>query len=96
MISFENDYSAGAHPKILEKLIQTNLEMLPGYGTDSYCESAKEKIRAACACESAQVEFLVGGTQANSVVISTMLKDYEGVIAAKTGHISVHEAGAVE
>ncbi len=96
MISFENDYTTGAHPKILEKLTQTNLEMLSGYGTDPYCKSAKEKIRLACDCKDAQVEFLVGGTQTNSIVISTILKDYEGVIAAKTGHISVHEAGSIE
>jgi len=96
MISFESDYIAGAHPQILKRLVETNLEALSGYGTDSYCESAKEKIRKACAWEDADVEFLVGGTQTNSVVISTMLKDYEGVIAAQTGHVSVHEAGAIE
>ena len=72
------------------------MEALPGYGTDKYCERAKAKIQQACGCEQAQVEFLVGGTQTNAVVISTLLKDYEGVIAAKTGHISTHEAGAVE
>lgn len=96
MISFESDYIAGAHPQIMRRLTETNLECLPGYGTDKYCESAKEKIRAACECEKADVEFLVGGTQTNSVIISTMLKDYEGVIAAKTGHVSSHEAGAIE
>lgn len=96
MVSLEHDYVAGAHPLVLQKLLETNLEPLSGYGTDRYCESAREKIRAACDCEQAQVEFLVGGTQTNSVVISTMLKDYEGVLAASTGHISVHEAGAIE
>ena len=96
MISFENDYIAGAHPLILKRLMETNSECLSGYGTDSYCASAREKIRAACAFPDADVEFLVGGTQANSVIISTMLHDYEGVIAAKTGHISLHEGGAVE
>lgn len=96
MISFESDYVAGAHPQILRRLAETNLERLPGYGSDRYCESARQKIRAACGCEAAQVEFLVGGTQANAVVIAAMLKDYEGVVAAETGHISVHEAGAVE
>lgn len=96
MVSFAHDYVAGAHPLILKKLLETNLEPLPGYGADPYCESAREKIRAACGCEQAQVEFLVGGTQTNAIVISTMLKDYEGVLAAATGHISVHEAGAVE
>ncbi len=96
MVSFENDYIAGAHPKIIQRMAETNLESLSGYGTDPYCESAKEKIRSACRCEHADVEFLVGGTQTNAIVISTMLKDYEGVIAAKTGHVSIHEAGAVE
>lgn len=96
MISFESDYIAGAHPQILKRLAETNYECLSGYGTDPYCERAREKIRRACGCEDAQVEFVVGGTQANALVISTMLKDYEGVIAAATGHISTHEAGAVE
>lgn len=96
MISFENDYNTGAHPRILERLMETNTEPLSGYGTDPYCEQAKEKIRAACQCPDAQVEFLTGGTQTNSVVISTMLSDYEGVLAADTGHISTHEAGAIE
>ena len=96
MISFESDYIAGAHPEVLKRLVETNMESLSGYGTDRYCESAKEKIRKACELPEAQVEFLVGGTQTNSVIISTMLADYEGVIAAKTGHISTHEAGAIE
>ncbi|MBD5522307.1 MAG: aminotransferase class I/II-fold pyridoxal phosphate-dependent enzyme [Lachnospiraceae bacterium] len=96
MVSFESDYIAGAHPQIIKRLTETNLECLPGYGTDKYCESAKEKIKAACKCEKADVEFLVGGTQTNSVIISTMLKDYEGVVAAATGHVSIHEAGAIE
>lgn len=96
MISFENDYIAGAHPLILQRLNETNFEALSGYGTDPYCESAKDKIRKACDCKEAEIEFLVGGTQTNAVIISTMLKDYEGVIAAKTGHVSVHEAGAIE
>ena len=82
MVSFESDYIAGAHPEVLKALMDTNLEQLPGYGTDKYSESAKEKIRAACECPDADVEFLVGGTQTNAVVISTLLKDYEGVIAA--------------
>ena len=96
MVSFESDYIAGAHPEVLRKLAETNSEPLPGYGTDGYCESAKEKIRRFIGVPDAQVFFLAGGTQANAVVISTMLADYEGVIAAKTGHISSHEAGAVE
>lgn len=96
MISFENDYIAGAHPQILKRLMETNLEPLSGYGADSYCESAERKIRDACGCPDAKVVFLTGGTQTNAAVISSMLKDYEGVIAAKTGHVSVHEAGAIE
>ncbi len=96
MISFENDYNTGAHPRILARLMETNLEPLTGYGADHYCESAKNKIREACGCPDADVEFLVGGTQTNAAVISTMLKDYEGVIAAATGHVNVHEAGAIE
>lgn len=96
MVSFVSDYITGAHPEVLAKLAETNLEPLPGYGADRYCESAKEKIRAACGLPEAEVFFLAGGTQTNAVVISTMLADYEGVVAAKTGHVSTHEAGAIE
>ena len=96
MVSFESDYTTGAHPDILKRLGETNLECLTGYGLDRYCESAKEKIRRACGLEQADVEFLAGGTQTNAVVISSMLADYEGVLAARTGHISTHEAGAIE
>ena len=96
MISFASDYIAGAHPQILKRLAETNLEPLPGYGEDVWCASAKEKIRAACGCPQAQVEFLTGGTQTNQAVISTLLREHEGVIAAKTGHVSAHEAGAIE
>lgn len=96
MLRFANDYAEGAHEKILQKLIDTNRESLPGYGTDRYCEAAREKIRKACGCEEADVYFLTGGTQTNQLVIDSMLDKYEGVLAAKTGHISVHEAGAIE
>ena len=96
MVSFESDYIAGAHPEVLRRLRETNTEPLPGYGSDPYCESAKEKIRKAVGMPEAEVWFLTGGTQTNAVVISTMLADYEGVIAAKTGHVSTHEAGAIE
>ncbi|MCD7745773.1 MAG: beta-eliminating lyase-related protein [Lachnospiraceae bacterium] len=96
MVSFESDYTTGAHPAIMKRLMETNLEPLPGYGTDAYCESAKEKIRAACACPEAEVWFLTGGTQTNATVISTMLSGYEGVVAADTGHVNTHEAGAIE
>ena len=96
MLSFESDYTEGAHPKILEKLCETNMEKLPGYGSDPYCESAKNKIRKACGCTEAEVMFLVGGTQTNATVIDAMLEKYEGVLAVQTGHVSVHEAGAIE
>ena len=96
MISFENDYIQGAHPEILRRLTETNMEPLSGYGSDPYCESARKKIRRACGCENAEVYFLVGGTQTNAVVIDAMTKGYEGVVAADSGHIAIHEAGAVE
>lgn len=96
MLSFESDYTTGAHPKILEQLLKTNMEPQPGYGSDDYSKNAKEKIRTACGCPDAEVYFLTGGTQTNAIVISTMLRDSEGVVAAKTGHVSVHEAGAIE
>ena len=96
MISFESDYIMGAHPEILRRLTETNFEPLTGYGVDKYCSSAKEKIKAACDCPDADVWFLTGGTQANAVVISSLLARYEGVIAAETGHIGFHEAGAIE
>ena len=96
MVSFESDYIVGAHPKVLERLIETNMEQLSGYGSDCYCESAKEKIRAACGCPEADIHFIVGGTQTNMIVISSMLRPFEGVVAAKTGHVAVHEAGAIE
>ena len=96
MLSFDCDYVAGAHPKVLQKLVETNMESLNGYGEDVYCKSAREKIKKACSCENADVCFLVGGTQANLVIISSLLDSYEGVISADTGHINGHEAGAVE
>ncbi len=96
MLSFENDYSQGAHARILERLVQTNMEPQPGYGGDAYCEQAKEKLRAACDCPDADIFFLVGGTQTNATVIDGLLQSYEGVLSAVTGHVSVHEAGAIE
>ena len=96
MLSFQNDYQEGAHEKILARLIETNLEPLSGYGSDPYCESAKKKIQTACDCPEADVWFLTGGTQTNQIVIDAMLRPHEGVIAADTGHINGHEAGAVE
>lgn len=96
MISFENDYAEGAHEAILKRLMETNLEQLSGYGSDPYCESAKEKIRRACGCPEAEIHFLVGGTQTNATVIGALLKNYEGVVSAGTGHVNCHEAGAIE
>ena len=96
MLSFENDYSEGAHPAVLQRLAATNLIQQPGYGNDCWCHDAKEKIRAACAAPDADIYFLAGGTQTNAVVIGTMLAPYEGVVAAQSGHINVHEAGAIE
>ena len=96
MISFESDYITGAHPKVLQRLMETNLEPLSGYGEDAYCASAREKIKKACNCPQADVYFLVGGTQTNAIVVSTMLREFEGVISATTGHIHAHESGAVE
>ena len=96
MVSFENDYVEGAHPAVLQRLIDTNRERLPGYGADAYCSRAAEKIREACACDKADVSFLTGGTQANAVVLSALLHGYEGIVTAETGHIHGHEAGAIE
>ena len=96
MFSLESDYTEGAHEKILEKMMETNREQLSGYGSDRYCERAKEKIREACQCPDAEIYFLVGGTQTNAVVIGSMLAQYEGVVSARTGHVNGHEAGAIE
>lgn len=96
MISFESDYTNGAHPVILNRLLETNDETVSTYGFDIYSDSAKLKIKNACKCPNADVHFLAGGTQTNSIVISTMLRDYEAVVAANTGHVSAHEAGAIE
>ena len=95
-LNFASDYLEGAHPAIIDALVRTNLEQTSGYGTDVHCEAAREAIRAACACPKAEVHFLVGGTQANAVLISTLLAPYEGVVAADTGHVASHEAGAIE
>jgi threonine aldolase len=95
-ISFSSDYTKGAHPKILEALQNNNFNQMPGYGTDEICDRAKEKIKAACGCPEGEVFFLVGGTQTNQTIIDMLLKPYEGVVAADTGHIAAHEAGAIE
>lgn len=93
---FASDYQEGAHPKIIQRLVETNMLQSPGYGTDEICSSARERIRRACVCPEAAVHFLVGGTQANATVIDALLRPYEGVIASDSGHISLHEAGAIE
>ncbi len=96
MLSFECDYNVGAHPLILQRLIETNFTAQPGYGEDEYTASAKAKIKAACSRENLDVHFLAGGTQTNKIVIDSMLHPVEGVIAATTGHVAAHEAGAIE
>lgn len=96
MLYFKNDYSEGAHPKVLEHLFNTNTEKLDGYGEDKYSLLAKEKIKEACSCPHARVYFISGGTQTNQTVIATMLSRHEGVLAASTGHVAAHEAGAIE
>ncbi|MGN0452278.1 MAG: threonine aldolase family protein [Ruminococcus sp.] len=93
---FKSDYQQGAHPEILKRLTETARIPQSGYGTDDFSLSAEEKIRKVCKCEGAQVKFITGGTQANQLVISTVLESYEGVISADSGHINVHEAGAIE
>ncbi|MBQ7639259.1 MAG: aminotransferase class V-fold PLP-dependent enzyme [Clostridia bacterium] len=95
-LNFASDYTEGAHPKIMEALAATNMMKTSGYGTDEISERAREKIRLACSCPDAEVYFLSGGTQANMTVIDALLAPYEGVVAAETGHISSHEAGAIE
>ena len=96
MYRFNSDYLEGAHPNIIDRLVKTNLMQTPGYGLDPICDSAKEKIRGACHAEGAKVYFTVGGTQTNYTVLDSILKRYEGVLAADTGHVAVHEAGAIE
>ena len=91
MYSFRNDYSEGAHPSVLQALIDTNLEQTIGYGMDPHCQAAAELIRSLCSAPDADVHFLVGGTQTNLLVINALLRSYEAVIAAHTGHVNVHE-----
>ena len=96
MVRFECDYAAGAHPKVLQALVDTNLEEHPGYGTDPHCDRARALLRDLCQAPDAHIHFLVGGTQTNTTVISAALRPHQGVICAQTGHINVHESGAVE
>lgn len=96
MIHFDCDYMAGAHPEVLNAIVQNNGVQTSGYGEDDFCRSAKDRIREACGCPDAAVHFLVGGTQTNATVLDSLLNKTEGVIAADTAHINVHEAGAIE
>ena len=96
MIYFNSDYLEGAHPSVMARLNETNMVQTVGYGEDEYCAAAREKIRAACACPEADVQFISGGTQSNAIVIASMLQRWQGVVAAATGHVAGHEAGAIE
>ncbi len=96
MIRFECDYLEGAHPEILKKLTETNMEQSIGYGCDEHCENAAKLIKKACNAPDSDVHFLVGGTQTNTTVICAALRPHQGVISASTGHINVHESGAIE
>ena len=96
MYSFKNDYAEGAHPKILQRLIESNLEQHPGYGEDEYSVKAKQLIRQQIGEENSGIYFVTGGTQANRLVITAFLRPHEAVVSARTGHIFVHEAGAIE
>ena len=96
MIRFDQDYTRGAHELILKKLVDTNYEQTPGYGTDYHCANASEYIRKACKHPDADIHFLVGGTQTNLTIISSILRPHQAVIAAETGHIATSETGAIE
>lgn len=96
MIRFESDYTEGAHERILKRLMETNEEQTPGYGTDEHCKNARAYIAEACQAENADIHFLVGGTQTNTTIIASVLRPHQGVVAAITGHIAIHETGAIE
>ena len=96
MYSFRNDYSEGAHPAVLKALTDTNLEQSRGYGLDAHCAGAADLIRQQCAAPEADVHFLVGGTQTNLLIIHALLRSFESVVAADSGHVNVHETGAIE
>lgn len=96
MLHFDCDYMEGAHPEVMRRLVETNLEQTPGYGCDPYTARARELIRRECGAPDAEVHLLVGGTQTNATVIDGLLRRHEGVLAAESGHINVHEAGAIE
>ncbi|MCE5287155.1 MAG: low specificity L-threonine aldolase [Pelosinus sp.] len=96
MIRFECDYTEGAHARIMQRLLETNEEQTPGYGMDEHCDKARDYIRKACGAEKADIHFLVGGTQTNTTIIASILRPHQGAVAAITGHIAVHETGAIE
>ena len=96
MFQFQCDYSEGAHQRIMERMLETNLEQTVGYGEDHYCTQAREAVKKAVGRDDVEVHFLVGGTQANATVISSILRPHQGVLCASTGHINVHETGAIE
>jgi len=96
MILFNSDYLEGAHPRVMQRLAETNLLQTPGYGEDEFCERARDLIRSLCDARDAGVHFLVGGTQTNATLLTAALLPWQGVISADTGHIAVHETGAVE
>lgn len=95
-IHFDCDYMAGAHPEILQAIVEINQVQTAGYGCDDYCDMAKQRIREVCEAPDAEIYFMVGGTQANSTVLDGLLRRTEGVLAAETAHINVHESGAIE
>ena len=96
MIRFECDYATGAHPQVLQALVETNGAAVPGYGEDAYCEAARQTIRTLCQAPEAMVQFIPGGTQTNMTVIAAALRPSEGALCADSGHINCHETGAVE
>lgn len=96
MIRFNCDYAEGAHDKIMQLMLDSNKEQTEGYGCDHYCEEARKLIKKACGKDDAYVQFLVGGTQTNMTVIASVLRPFQGVLCADTGHINVHETGAIE
>lgn len=95
-VSFLNDYNRGCHPRLLDALVKTNDQATSGYGLDPYCQEARQLIREACQALQADVHFCVGGTQANLIVAAAALKPWQGMLSAETGHVNVHEAGAIE
>ena len=96
MLNFASDYLEGAHPNILRALTESNFVSCPGYGDDVYSACAKEKIKKAIGRDDVDIWFMVGGTQANRIVIDATLALYEGVVCVDSGHIATHECGAIE